>query len=123
VQYLSQWVRTVAMAGALSIGCVAGHAKMSDAVKIQGPCVTGKTCLASTEKDEADLRAVNALITEYRACRRRAADIASSPAQKDALRKACVKEYNPKFAKACVGAARSVGICTRYRTRGTIEGR
>jgi hypothetical protein len=101
----------------------AANAQMNAALEAQAKCAKDKKCAASAEKSEADVRVVNTLITQYRACRRRAADVASSPAQKDALRKACVDEYNPKFARSCVGGANSISICMRYRSRGTIEGR
>jgi hypothetical protein len=101
----------------------AANAQMNAALEAQAKCAKDKKCAASNEKRDADVRVVNALITQYRACKRRAADIASSPAQKDALRKACVAEYDPKFAKHCVGGASTIAICTRYRSRGTVEGR
>jgi hypothetical protein len=99
----------------------AANAQMNSALDGHAKCAKNKSCAATNAKGEAQVRNVNALIKEYGACRRRAADVASSPVQKDALRKACVREYDPKFAKSCVGSANSIAICSRYRNRGTID--
>jgi hypothetical protein len=99
----------------------AANAQMNSALGAHAKCAKNKSCAAANAKSEAQQRNVNTLITQYHGCRRRAADVASSPAQRDALRMGCVREYDPKFAKSCVGAANSIAICERYRSRGTIE--
>jgi hypothetical protein len=99
----------------------AANAQMNAALNGHAKCAKTKKCAAANAKTTAQTQNVNTLITQYRACRRRAADVSSNPAQKAALRKACVKEYDPKFAKSCVGAANSIAICARYRTRRTID--
>jgi hypothetical protein len=101
----------------------AANAQMNAALAAQVKCAKDKNCAALNAKREAEARAVNALITEYYGCRRRAGDAAGNPAQKAALRKACVDQYNPKFAQSCVGGANTIAICTRYRSRGSIERR
>jgi uncharacterized protein (DUF1800 family) len=99
----------------------AANAQMNSALDAHAKCAKTKSCAKQSAKSEQQKNTVNALIKEYRGCRRKAADIADSPAQKDALRDACVQQYNPKFAKSCVGGASTIAICMRYRSRGTIE--
>jgi hypothetical protein len=98
----------------------ASNAQMNSALNAHSKCPKNTSC-KTNPKGETQIALVNALITQYHSCRRRAADVSSTPAQKDKLRKSCVADYNPKFAKSCVGAASSIAICERLRTRGTID--
>jgi hypothetical protein len=63
----------------------------------------------------------NALISQYSQCRANARNYARTKVQKDAIRADCVRQYQPKFAKACVGGATTIAICSRLKSRGTIE--
>jgi hypothetical protein len=78
-----------------------------------------KKSKAQTARDDAEKKAVYTLIDQYTACKASARGLA--PARRDAIRANCVKEYDAKFTKACVGAANTIGICKQLKNRGTIE--
>jgi hypothetical protein len=105
---------------------------VEDPVPIQGNMVTetaraaavrsangGYGAVNNSPERMAQKRRVNALISQYSQCRSNARDY--SKPQKDAIRAQCVQQYQPKFAKACVGGATTIAICSKLINRGSIE--
>ncbi len=126
-----------AMAAMLSLFCTAPIAiaqTVSDPVPIQGNPVTetaagiairsangGYGPVDNSPKALAQKAKVNGLISKYSDCRANARNLARDKAGKDAIREQCRRQYQPQFAKACVGGAKSIAICMKLQRKGSIE--
>jgi hypothetical protein len=69
----------------------------------------------------AQKRRVNDLVAQYNNCRSSARQLSKNKADKQAYRANCVRTYQPKFQKACVGAAMTIAICTKLKNQGKID--
>ena len=75
----------------------------------------------NSPKALAEKAKVNGLVSQYSDCRANARNITKNRVRKDAIREQCRQQYQPQFAKACVGGARSIAICMKLQRKGTIE--
>ena len=67
----------------------------------------------------AEKRRVNALVANFGMCRRNASD-AGNKRSKDIAREQCRRNYQPQFARACVGGAQTIAICMKLKRTGSI---
>ena len=80
---------------------------------ILGPAVS-----AQTKKASDPIAKVEVLINQYVACKR---EVAGTRPQVYRHQENCRLQYQPKFARACVGAARDMNICQKLYREGSIE--